>query len=65
MVLLWLLVALVVLLQYWAQTAEMLLDTDDATPLVKMRAWLAGRGWFDMHNARVRPRAATARTGRR
>jgi hypothetical protein len=54
-VLVWLLVALVLLLQYWAQTAETLLDTDDAMRLVGMRAWLAGQGWFDMHNARVQP----------
>jgi hypothetical protein len=54
-VLVWLLVALTLLLQYWAQTAETLLDTDDAMRLVEMRAWLAGQGWFDMHIGRVQP----------
>ena len=56
-VLVWLLVALALLLQYWAQTAETLLDTDDAMRLVQMRAWLAGQGWFDLHKARLQPPA--------
>jgi hypothetical protein len=51
----WLLVALALLLQFWAQTAETLLDTDDAMRLVQMRAWLAGQGWFDLHEARLQP----------
>lgn len=55
--LVWLVVALALLLQYWGQTAETLLDTDDAMRLVEMRAWLAGQGWFDLHNARVQPPA--------
>src|SRR3954462_14069002 len=54
-VLVWLLVALTLLLQYWAQTGETLLDTDDAMRLVEMRAWLAGQGWFDMHIGRGQP----------
>lgn len=57
--LVWLVVALALLLQYWPQTAETLLDTDDAMRLVQMRAWLAGpgllSGWFDMHVARMQP----------
>ena len=53
--LVWLVVALALLLQYWPQTAETLLDTDDAMRLVQMRAWLAGQGWFDLHNARIEP----------
>jgi hypothetical protein len=55
--LVWLVVALVLMLQYWGQTAETLLDTDDAMRLVEMRAWLAGQGWFDLHSARVQPPA--------
>ena len=51
----WLVVALVLLLQFWGQTAETLLDTDDAMRLVQMRAWLAGQGWFDLHETRVQP----------
>ncbi|MBX9824996.1 MAG: hypothetical protein K2Y27_08365 [Xanthobacteraceae bacterium] len=54
-VLVWLVVALVLLLQYWGPTAETLLDTDDAMRLVQMRAWLAGQGWFDLHHARLEP----------
>src|SRR6478736_4275789 len=53
--LVWLLVALGLLLQFWTQTAETLLDTDDAMRLVEMRAWVAGHGWFDLHEARVQP----------
>jgi len=53
--LVWLLVALGLLLQFWTQTAQTLLDTDDAMRLVEMRGWLAGHGWFDLHEARVQP----------
>jgi hypothetical protein len=53
--LVWLLVALALLLQFWTQTAETLLDTDDAMRLVEMRAWLGGQGWFDLHMSRVQP----------
>jgi hypothetical protein len=53
--LVWLVVALALLLQYWVQTAETLLDTDDAMRLVEMRAWLAGQGWFDLHQPRLQP----------
>ena len=53
----WLLVALVLLLQYWPQTAETLLDTDDAMRLAQLRDWLHGQGgiagWFDLHQARM------------
>jgi hypothetical protein len=53
--LVWLLVAAALLAQYWATTAETLLDTDDAMRLVQMRAWLAGQGWFDLHQPRLQP----------
>jgi hypothetical protein len=57
--LVWLLVALALLLQHWAQTAQTLLDTDDAMRLVELRAWLSGpgllAGWFDLHQARLQP----------
>src|SRR4029079_18939514 len=53
--LVWLLVALALLLQFWAQTAETLLDTDDATRLAQLRGWLGGQGWFDLHQARMQP----------
>ena len=55
----WLLVALVLLLVHWPQTAETLLDTDDAMRLVEMRAWLNGpgllSGWYDLHQSRLQP----------
>lgn len=59
LVLVWLVVALVLLLLHWPQTAETLLDTDDAMRLVQLRAWFNGpglmAGWFDMHVARMQP----------
>jgi hypothetical protein len=51
----WLLVALALLLSYWPQTAETLLDTDDAMRLAQLRDWLHGQGWFDLHQARMQP----------
>jgi hypothetical protein len=53
--LVWLLVALALLLLHWPQTAETLLDTDDAMRLTELRAWLAGQGWFDLREARLQP----------
>ena len=53
--LVWLLVALALLLQFWTQTAETLLDTDDAMRLAQLRGWLGGQGWFDLHQARMQP----------
>ena len=51
----WLLVALVLLLQYWDQTGRTLLDTDDAMRLAQLHGWLGGQGWFDLHQARMQP----------
>ncbi len=55
----WLMVALVLLLLHWPQTAQTLLDTDDAMRLVEMRAWLNGpgllSGWYDLHQSRLQP----------
>jgi hypothetical protein len=53
--LVWLLVALALLLLHWPQTAETLLDTDDAMRLTELRAWLAGQSWFDLSEARLQP----------
>ena len=53
--LVWLLVALALLLQYWTQTAETLFDTDDAMRLAQLRDWLGGQSWFDLHQARMQP----------
>ena len=57
--LVWLLVALALLLQYWTQTGETLFDTDDAMRLAQLHDWLGGpgkwQGWFDLHQARMQP----------
>jgi hypothetical protein len=55
LVIAWLLVAFQLLAQHWADTALTLHDTDDAMRLAQMRAFLAGQGWFDLHEARVQP----------
>ncbi len=54
-ILVWLLVAFTLLLAHWPQTAETLLDTDDAMRLAQLRAWLGGQGWYDLHQARMQP----------
>jgi hypothetical protein len=51
----WLAVALRLLLQDWAATGETFTDADDAMRLVQVRAFLAGQGWFDLHEARIAP----------
>jgi hypothetical protein len=51
----WLIIAIELLVQYWTQTGVTLNDTDDAMRLVQLRAWLAGQGWFDLHEPRVQP----------
>ena len=51
----WLLVALHLLWGGWAATGRTMPDADDAMRLVQMRAFLAGQGWFDLHEARIAP----------
>jgi hypothetical protein len=51
----WLLIVCQLLAQNWADTAQTLLDTDDAMRLTQMRDWLAGRGWYDLLQPRVEP----------
>lgn len=41
----------------WAATGRTLGDTDDAMRLVQVRAFLAGQGWFDLHEPRLSPPA--------
>jgi hypothetical protein len=53
----WLLVVLQLVAENWHDTAQILLDTDDAMRLVQMRDWLAGHGWYDTNFARVQPPA--------
>lgn len=55
LVLVWLAAAAGLLLENWADTGRTLLDTDDAMRLTQMKAWLAGQGWFDLHQPRLQP----------
>ena len=49
----WLLVVLQLVAHNWAATGVTLNDTDDAMRLVELRAFLAGKGWFDLHETRI------------
>ncbi len=49
----WALVVVQLLAQNWTETAQTLLDTDDAMRLTQMRDWLGGQGWFDLLQGRV------------
>ena len=51
----WLVIVGELLWMDWAQTATVLGDSDDAARLVEVRAFLAGRGWFDLHEPRLQP----------
>jgi hypothetical protein len=51
----WLLAAFHLLWTGWAATGHTMPDADDAMRLVQMRAFLAGQGWFDLHEARIAP----------
>ena len=53
----WLLAVLQLVAQHWATTADALLDTDDAMRLVQMRDFIAGQGWYDLHQPRINPPA--------
>ena len=51
----WLLIAAQLFAQYWTATASSLFDSDDAMRLVEVRSFLAGHGWFNLHEARIDP----------
>jgi hypothetical protein len=53
--LVWLVIVGQLLWLNWTQTGQALGDTDDAMRLVEVRAFLAGRGWFDLHEPRLQP----------
>lgn len=53
----WLLIVVQLMTQFWAMTGYTLPDADDAMRLVEVRDFLAGQGWFDLHQARVNPPA--------
>jgi hypothetical protein len=49
----WLAMIAQLLLQGWAATAWTLPDADDAMRLTQVRDFLAGHGWFDLHEPRM------------
>jgi len=51
----WLVIVAQLVADHWAETAQTLSDMDDAMRLVQVRALLAGRGWFDLHEMRLGP----------
>jgi len=51
----WLVVVAQLLAEHWPETAQTLSDMDDAMRLVQVREFLAGRGWFDLHEMRLGP----------
>ncbi len=53
----WLAIAAQLLWLGWSSTAVTLGDTDDAMRLLEVCEFLAGRGWFDLHEARLQPPA--------
>src|SRR5436190_1005174 len=53
----WALTAAVLLADRWPEMGVRLFDADDAMRLTQVRDFLAGRGWFDLHDARVDPPA--------
>jgi hypothetical protein len=53
--LVWLVVATQLLWMYWAETAKVLGDADDAMRLLQVRNLLGGQSWFDLHEPRLQP----------
>jgi hypothetical protein len=51
----WLVIVAQLLADHWTETAQTLSDMDDAMRLVQVREFLAGRGWFDLHEMRLGP----------
>src|SRR5919197_3061771 len=51
----WALAVAQLMAEYWPMTAQTMHDADDALRLVQVRSFLAGQGWFDLHEARLAP----------
>src|SRR5215213_7057234 len=51
----WLLAVLQLLGQGWSETAQSLIDTDDAMRLAQLRDWIGGQGWYDLSQHRIAP----------
>ena len=53
----WAAAAGLLLAERWPEMGQRLFDGDDAMRLVEVREFLAGRGWFDLHEVRLDPPA--------
>lgn len=53
--LVWLLIVAQQMYFGWSGTATRFGDTDDAMRMVELRNFIAGHGWFDLHEARLAP----------
>ena len=51
----WAVAAGLLLVERWPEMDQRLFDGDDAMRLVEVREFLAGRGWFDLHEFRLAP----------
>jgi hypothetical protein len=51
----WAAAAAFLLAERWPEMGQRLFDGDDAMRLVEVREFLAGRGWFDLHEVRLDP----------
>ena len=51
----WMLVVLQLVALHWGDTAQSLIDTDDAMRLAQLKDWLGGQGWYDLKQWRVAP----------
>jgi hypothetical protein len=51
----WAAAAGLLLAERWPEMGQRLFDGDDAMRLVEVREFLAGRGWFDLHEIRLDP----------
>ena len=51
----WAAAATFLLAERWPEMGQRLFDGDDAMRLVEVREFLAGRGWFDLHEVRLDP----------
>src|SRR5262245_5295716 len=51
----WAVTAAVLLVDRWPEMGLRLFDADDAMRLTQVRDFLAGRGWFNLHDGRVDP----------
>ena len=51
----WLLIVIQLIVEDWPGLTIVINDSDDAFRLVQVHRFLAGQGWFDLHEARIAP----------